>query len=1821
MIRISIAQALRASVALLLSLFAQHSLLAQAMQVTAANTPPFTPQNLISNVFLGNGVEVTNITYNGQALAVGYFSSGTQAIGIERGIVLTTGRAASASAAQAGSDEAGSVFANNANGSTAFDASLDQIATSGLNDVAVYTITFIPTSDTLRFRYCFGSEEYPEFACTDYNDVFGFFIQGPGYPTPTNIAIIPNTNLPVAINNLHPFNDPASGPPCQPFNAQYYNSNLNSNKQPVYDGFTDVFIAEAKVTPCQPYTIKLAIADVGDSAFDSGVFLEAKSFGTGALRVEVITDSNDGTITEGCTEAQVRFSLPDPTPQSFPIEINVWGSATNGVDFTNLPTTFAIAPGQQYYTLPVSAIEDNIPDGGEFLAIDFQKDPCNRDTVYIYLRENALIRPALPPDTTLCIGGAQPLLLDGTAPVQLPPPTTFSNNQSIAIQPVNTFITSSINVFGIQPTTLGAGVVQSVCVNVAHPWIDDVDLFLVSPGGQVLELSTDNGAGGDNMTNTCFTPVATNSIVTNNPLAAPFTGNFMPEGNFADLWDGAFPTNGEWVLQVRDDQNGFNGSLLGWNITFAPSYQIDYRWSPGTGLSCTDCPQTNALPTQTTQYIVTATDNYGCEARDSIRLEIVDALPAPLITCANPDQNSIEFSWNNVPTATSYEVNIDNGGWQPASGATSHLISGLTTFTSVTIQVRAIGTLVSCPALVATETCIVCQNPTATLNITDASCAGSTDGTLSITPDNVNPPYTYVLDGGTGSASPNFSNLSPGTHNIRVSDQSGCTSNFPFEVASPAPIVPVISTVQDVRCFGGADGQLQVNISGGTPGFSYQWSVPSSPNSPTLSNRPIGSYTVTVTDAEGCTATASGNLTQPTALNINTQILGALCFGQSNGSINAEGSGGVGPYTYAWSNGVGSPFNPNLPAASFTVTLTDTQGCTSSSSVAVPQPPALSTNPQINPPTCHNGVNGSVVLNASGGTGALSYQWNDPNNQSSATAINLIPQNYQYTISDAQGCTLVQSVTVPNPAPMAVSFSSTPVSCAGGSNGSITASASGGITPYFYAWSDPNNQSSAQAQNLSAGAYTVTVRDNIGCTSSASINLSDPTPMSLSVTPNLINCFGTATGQALALATGGSAPYQYNWNNGASGANLSGVTAGIYTVTVRDARNCSSTQSSTIDQVPEITTQISPVAVKCFGDASGSLGVIPSGGVPGYNLLWTGPGGQSFFGAQVANLPAGIYRLKVTDNANCVREFQTEITEPPDAVLVTLPDVADTVCFLAKTGTATAIATGGTPPYTYLWNFGNVTTATIDGLASDEYRVTVTDANGCTQDSKTIIQQRSQLFVWADTEKPRCFNGNDGTAQVLSIFYALDSADLNLFTYNWSTTPQQNSRFASGLTALNQYTVTVTDDLGCTGTRSVTVGQPEELIPQVSDIIPVKCYGEANGGATASASGGSAPYTYLWSAAGETTASVSGLRAGVYRVTVTDSKSCPVTATASIPEPTDLKLNLAAQAARCFGEASGIAKALPGGGTAPYQIVWFNNASGTELGQLAAGTYQATVSDANGCTQDASVVVGQPLEPLGASTRVIDATCFGSSNGRIIFTPTGGTAPYRYALDNGDYNGSTIQIGLRAGTYLPRVVDINGCTLTLPEIKVEQLPQLLLDLGPDFTITLGQDTMLQALVANANGVLNYRWAPIDSTWLSCMDCSNPSVYNLESSHWFTLNVTDSIGCAAQDQIYISVVKPRLIAVPTGFTPNGDSANDKLVVHGQQSARIALFRVYDRWGELLYEAKDFATNDESMGWDGSFRGEALNPGVYIWVVEAVYRDGVREVFKGETTLIK
>ena len=239
------------------------------MEVTDATTAPFTPENLITNIFLGQGVEVLSVNYSGAPQAVGYFKNGQQAIGIDRGILLTTGRAAGeCNTGSYGANCLGNDFASNSNSILTSDPDLASIATGDLKDLTVYTIKFVPTGDTVQFNYVFASEEYPEFSCSSFNDVFGFFISGPGINGPfsnngENIATIPGTTQAVSINNIHPQN----GAACPPSFLQYYNDNNGIALQPVYDGYTDVFTATAVVTPCETYTIKLAVADVTQAYF------------------------------------------------------------------------------------------------------------------------------------------------------------------------------------------------------------------------------------------------------------------------------------------------------------------------------------------------------------------------------------------------------------------------------------------------------------------------------------------------------------------------------------------------------------------------------------------------------------------------------------------------------------------------------------------------------------------------------------------------------------------------------------------------------------------------------------------------------------------------------------------------------------------------------------------------------------------------------------------------------------------------------------------------------------------------------------------------------------------------------------------------------------------------------------------------------------------------------------------------------------------------------------------------------------------------------------------------------------------------------------------------------------------------------------------------------------------------------------------------------------------------------------------------------------------------------------------------------------------
>lgn len=2026
----------------------------QSLQATDAATPPFTPANLISNVFLGEGVEVLNVAYKGEPVSVGYFSGGTASVGLDRGIVMTTGVVETNPAAlparigctENGKDIAStllSLFPQN-------DPDLAVLSADLLYDITTYTITFIPTADTLRFRYCFASEEYPEYACSEFNDIFGFFIQGPGYPVPTNIALIPGTSLPVAINNLHPENLVFA--PCPPLHVEYYNDNDFSTKRPVFDGFTHVFTAEAVVEPCKVYVIKLAIADVGDPALDSGVFLEAKSFGTGSLRAVLAAPSVDGAVTEGCAQGTLTFRLPAPAAADFPVDYTVLGTAINGVDYQLIPPGLFIPAGQTEISIPVIAFEDGQPEPGEYLAIDVRRDPCNRDTVYLSLRDNGMVPPDLPTDAVRCAGDAG-VVLDGALPISLPQAPQFSNTDDLFIDPFNTAVFSTINVSGILPATLQPGMIRSVCLNLTHGWVDDLDVYLIAPGGQFLELMTDCGGAGKNFVNTCFTPKATNKIGLTTALQGPFTGDWQPEAPWSDLWaGGAFPANGQWRLQLTDDQNGITGTLRDWSITFEPLYGIEYEWSPATGLSCVNCPNTTATPAGLTTYTLRATDTYGCVVKDSVQIKVDQALAAPAVSCAGATPNSISFSWTQVPGATGYEINVNGSGWAAPNGNGTHQVGGLPPGSNVILEVRALGAPgAACAGAVGAVSCSMCQTvtitptnvtcfdgddgaaatgvtggvppftykwsdpagqtaPTAvnlkagtyTVTVTDAdgctatasvtltqppnlsisvtaspakcfgepsgsatvsasggvgpytfawsnmqtgpmatnlpagtyavtvtdavgcpktsfaligqaaqiiantssvpvSCSGGANGSASVAASGGTPPLTFKWSDPAGQTSATATNLPAGTYTVTITDKNNCTVTRTAAVTEPAaiqvtlsgtdlscngiptgtasaaasggngtlsykwsaagaptgatignlpagvytvtvtdgnnctatgsitlaqpPAINIAIATQNVSCFDDDDGEASASVSGGAGNVSYKWSDPAGQTTAAAVNLRAGVYTVTVTDANGCTATASTTLTQPADLSVSVLANAAKCFGEASGSANVTASGGVGPYQYAWSNSQSGPNAVNLAAGTYTVTVTDAAGCAKTSFALIGQPNAITANLITLPVSCNGASNGSVSVNmASGGTPPLTYKWSDPAGQTGPVAGNLSAGAYTVTITDKNNCTLTLSASVQEPPAITVTISGQSPTCNGAPTGTATANASGGTGTLNYKWSDPAGQNAPNATNLTAGAYTVTVTDANNCTATASITLTQPPPLTLSGTVQNITCFGAANGQVSTGTQGGTAPYTYLWNTNENTPNIANKTAGAYTVTVTDAGGCTAIFSGTITQPPVLAATINSQNIRCFNQKNGSIQLTITGGTGSYQTNWAGPGGFIATGTSLNNLDAGAYTVTITDAAGCTLLQNATLTQPASALTAVIPPPPVTVCFGANNGSAFVVANGGVSPYTYLWSAGGQSGALAQNLGAGTYTVTVTDANQCTATVAATILQKEQIVVTAEGGTVDCFGSTDGTAEVTAVSYGNTPANLNDFLYVWSTNPPQNGPQATGLLAGQTYTVTVTDPAGCSATQTAAIASVPPVTASVTSAVPPSCFDSADGSAVAAGSGGVPPYSYTWSGnvPNASGAQAQGLSGNVfYSVTATDAKGCSGTATVTLTPPPALKLDFQSTAALCNGESNGSARALASGGTPPYQLLWSTGATTSQVQQLAAGAYQATLTDARGCQLSGSVAVGQPDDPLGGTTTKTDVGCFGGYSGQIAITGSGGTPPYRYALDNNAWNGSSVQIGLRAGIYVPRIQDKNGCIADLAPVEITQRPALELDLGPTIRIELGESAQLMAQVANAADPVLWQWNPADSLLLSCLDCPDPFVDSLQFEHWFRLTATDAFGCQTKGQILVVVEKNRKVFVPTAFSPNGDGNNDLLLVHGQSTTRVLTFRLFDRWGELLYEGADFPLNDPASGWDGNFRGQPMDPGVYVWVLEVEYRDGVREVFKGNTTLIR
>ncbi len=889
-----------------------------------------------------------------------------------------------------------------------------------------------------------------------------------------------------------------------------------------------------------------------------------------------------------------------------------------------------------------------------------------------------------------------------------------------------------------------------------------------------------------------------------------------------------------------------------------------------------------------------------------------------------------------------------------------------------------------------------------------------------------------------GETTPNPTVNAAGTYTLTVTDlNNGCTASDDAVVTEIAEITLFISGI-DVTCNGGNDGSINLTVTGGQSPYSFDWNDDSLDGMEDPSGLAAGNYCVTVTDDAACMETICIDILEPAQISLSATLTHISCFGICDGSITLDASGGTSPYTFDWigPNGYAATTAniDDLCPGDYTVNVTDDNGCTTSDTYTINEPSEIELSATINNATCNGICDGSITLSVSGGTSPYTFEWVGPNNYSSNTQNinNLCPGDYTVTITDANGCTAVATYTVSEPDPLTASATFTPPTCNGECDAIVDVSVTGGTPPYTYEWDGPCE--GPNPQDVCAGTFTVTITDANSCTTSVTVTVTEPDALDLELSSTDETTPGANDGSATATVTGGTPTYTYEWDTSPPQitSTITGLAPGTYCVTVTDANDCTISGCVVVNAGNcDLTATVTPTDVSCNGGNDGMAEAVPSGGTMPYNYNWSSGGNES----TENNLSAGSYSVTITDANDCEVIVNFTINEP--SALVLEMESTDETTNGAMDGTATANVTGGTQPYSYLWDdANNSTTQTIENLSAGNYCVTVTDDNGCTiSGCVTVNPGGCDLEGEIATVDVSCNGGSDGLASVTA------TGGTPPYTYAWSS--GGNETMEDSLSA-GSYMVTIFDSNGCCIIINFVISEPAQFLQVATSVDNVTCNGDCDGNIALTVTGGTQPYTFEWSN-GSTVCDIPDACSGTYSVTVTDANGCSITAEATVTEPPALELTMSSTDETAEGANDGTATAEAMGGTPGYTYLWDNSQTTSTIVDLPTGTYCVTVTDLNGCTITGCTVVNSFGCDLSLEISDENFTCVDDCNGSIDLTVIGGEEPFNYEWSSEPIGNVEDPIMLCMGNYTVTVTDNNGCSASISTSVVEA-PVMILSL-------------------------------------------------------------------------------------------------------------------------------------------------------------------------------
>ncbi|RYM32417.1 hypothetical protein ERX46_14160 [Brumimicrobium glaciale] len=1016
---------------------------------------------------------------------------------------------------------------------------------------------------------------------------------------------------------------------------------------------------------------------------------------------------------------------------------------------------------------------------------------------------------------------------------------------------------------------------------------------------------------------------------------------------------------------------------------------------------------------------------------------------------------------------------------------------------------------------------------TSSINLT---CNSSGDGSATITPSGGIAPFTYDWSQGGTPLTQNtqtISGLTAGTYDVTLTDNIGCTTDEIITITEPTVLTGTLLPTP-ANCNGSSDGEINVNtVSGGTSPYGFSLNGGTSQSGTSFNGLTAGSYEVEISDDHGCSLTLTSVVTEPTALLINIDISEDATCGANSGSINLSATGGISPYTYSigganQSTGVFTNLAPNT----YTVTVTDGNGCSNSTTVTIADvivPTAIIDN-QINL-SCFGGNNGQVIIGTTNAVAPITYSLNGGTPQASNSFAGLTAGTYTVEMIDGNGCFATTNVTITQPAVMNYTTTPTNASCQGDCNGQIVVAASGGTAPYTF--SSNNGVSfgpSATLNNLCAGNIQIVVSDLNGCLANSVVNIAEPTGLTATLTGTDPDCNLGTDGEIQVAASGGTSPYLYSVNNGTPQSSnlLTGLSAGVYSVLVEDANGCQYTISQTLFNPPGITlNQLSNTSSNC-GNNDGELevGAVGTNGPFQYSINGSVNQASGIF----PNITGGSYQVIVTNTIGCQDSSFFGINDIQ--MTGTLVSTTDISCFQGSDGAVEVINVGGALPIVFELDNNGATQSTgvFTGLSAGGHIATIVDNGLCVFTIPFTLIQPDKINFDGTIQNVDCNGASTGQIALINV---VGGTGLYEYSIDNGNTYQPTSTF-TGLAA-GTHTITVRDDEGCTVDKDFIV-QESSLITFTETVFDLNCNNDNTGVIQLAASNGNPGYTYSNDngISFQNSSSFLGLSAGAYTMFVQDNLGCQVSRSIVVNEPAPITATYALQDATCFGVCDGEIQITANGGTPGYTYSIDNGINTTvnnTITGICASSFDIIIKDANGCVNTTNQAINEPSQVAFTSVET-PSTCE-DPNGEISITATGGTPAYTYSINNGaSFVAGNSFTGLLAGTFNLVVEDNNGCPATGTQIVTnEASPTISMALGTDPSCNGGANGQVIVTAIGGTGGLFYSinsGAPQASATLTGLTAGSYSV-----------TVEDANGCTDTETVVLGEPTPlTFTSVPT-----------------------------------------------------------------------------------------